>query len=209
MRRTLKIGGGVMCVGLLVWAVPTIRYYYPTWTALRSPLPLSAESVLHETFRVRMSERYSVDLTCHEVGKFKESWKHFLNSKEHPTLDGDISLRLLQDGREVHFVRMQSLQPAAWSAGTAFWSLSRVELPSSGRYELLLTNHTDLSYLQPTSPTVQIYLSEYYHKNVGFWSILGLLVGAPLFLIGFTIFLIGFFRRSTCKTTVTANPQQV
>ncbi len=183
-----------MCAGLLVWGIPTIRYYYPTWTALKVPLPLSAGSVRHDTFRVRTSERYFIDLACQEVGQFKDTWKDFLNWKKHPTLDCDISFRLLHDGREIHSEQLRSLQPASWSAGTAFWSIARVELPSSGRYELWLTNHMDISYLQPTTPTLQIHLSSYYHKDVGSWSTLGLLAGAPVFLIGLVIFVIGFFR---------------
>jgi len=194
MRCSLKVGFSVMSVGLLLWAIPTFRYYYPTWTALKSPLPVAPGGVLRETFRVHTSERYSIDLVCREVGQFKEAWKDFLNSQKHPTLDCDISLRLLHDGREICSERLRSLRPASYSGTTAFWAMARVELPSSGRYDLVLTNHTDISYLRPTTPMVQVYLDAYYHKEVGTWSALGLFAGAPVFLLGLGIFIRGLLK---------------
>ena len=194
MRRTSKIGLSLMCAGVLVWGIPTARYYYPTWNALKAPLPLTTGAVRHDTFSVRTSERYNIDLACQEVGQFKEAWKDFLNWKTPPAIACDISLKLLHDGTEIHSDRLRSLRPASWSAGTAFWHMARVELPSSGVYELWLTNHTDISYLQPTTPTLQVYLSGYYHKNVGTWSALGLFAGAPIFLVGLIVFVISLFR---------------
>lgn len=196
MRLTFKIGLSVMCVGLLVWAVPTIRYYYPTWNALAVPLPLSVGGTRHDTFSVRTSERYSIHLACQEVGQFKEKWKNFLNWKEYPTLDCDISLRLLHDGRDIYSERLQSLHPGSWSAGTAFWSIKWITLPSAGRYELFLTNHTDLSYLQPTSPTLRIHLDGFFHKEAGTTAALGRLVGGFVFVIGLVIFVTGLFRKT-------------
>ena len=197
MRRTFKVGFGLMCAGLLVWGIPTIRNIYPTQIALTAPLPLLAGGVLHEKFDVLTSERYSIDLACQEVGQFKEAWKDFLNWKQHPTLDCDITLRLLHDGQEIHSEHLHSLEPASWSAGTAFWSMARLELPSSGRYELLVTNHSDISNLQPTAPTIRVQLNGYDMKNRGLSSLLGLALGAPMLLIGLLMCVRGFFRSAS------------
>ena len=198
MPKTIKVRLRMMVVGLLIWGFPAFLYYYPTWFPLKAPFPLAAGGTLHETFSVRTSEHYAVELACNAVGQFQETWQDFLNWKHYPTLDCDISLRLLHEGQEIHSARLSSLRPGHQSAGTFFWLMEFVDLPASGRCELLITNYTDISYLRPTAPTLQIKLFDLpvRHKGLGFWCSIGILIGGPVFLIGLVRFIISCFRLS-------------
>ena len=191
MNKASIIGMAMMGIGLLVWGVPALYLHYPIPVPLDSPLPLLPGASLNQAFKVRGSQNYFVFVKCREVGEFKELWKNYMNPKEPPTIPCDIGLHVLRNGREIHSEHLRSLTPGMTSAGVDYWMLTGLRLPSSNMYELRLTNGTDLTYLQPTEPTVQIELSPAFFKNGMINASIGFLAGAMLFLIGLTKFIIG------------------
>jgi hypothetical protein len=191
MTRSSKIGLAVMGVGLFVWVTPILYYRYQIRVPFSTALPLSGGASLREQFTVRGSQKYEVLLRCAEVGEFREKWTNFLNWKEYPKIPCQISLRILQSGREIHSVQLTSLEPAALSGDQAFWSLGPLASLPSGKLELQLTNATDLTYLASTQPTVQIRVTGMFTENQIFDELLGCATGGAIFLGGIAVFIVG------------------
>jgi hypothetical protein len=173
--------------GLFVWLGPMLYYRYQSTMPLSVALPLSRGGSLREEFTVRGSRKYEVLLRCTEVGEFKEKWTNFLNSNEHPTIPCQISLRVVQDGREVHSTRFTSLEPEGLSGDDVFWSLGPLASLPSGRQEFQLTNAKDLTFLAATQPTVQIRVSLVFTKNRIFNELLSFILGIVILLCGILV----------------------
>ncbi|OYU74081.1 MAG: hypothetical protein CFE32_18930 [Alphaproteobacteria bacterium PA3] len=75
------------------------------------------------------------------------------------------------------------------------WHLAYVDLPESGHYELELTNHSDLSHLQITQPTIEMSLGSGFYKDGSITVFLALVFGGFIFVIGLVCFLVGVWPR--------------
>jgi hypothetical protein len=193
MTRASKISLGIMAVGVFVWGAPALYYRYPIQEPLSVAVPLSKGASLREQFTVRGSRNYEVLLRCTEVGEFREKWTNFLNWKEHPTIPCQITVRVLRDGHEVHAAHLSSLEPAMQSGDQVFWSLGPLASLTSGRHELQLTNGTDLTYLAPTQPTMQIRVTGVFLVNWMLTELLGGVAGGALLICGIGVFIVGLF----------------
>ncbi|MHA3772954.1 hypothetical protein ACXR0O_15575 [Verrucomicrobiota bacterium sgz303538] len=181
----IKFSAILMCVGLLAAGVPLLRYYLPTHMPLATPFPIAAGSTLDRTFTVRSSENYRVYVRTRAVGPLENAW----DSGREKSLPAQLHLRISRADREIISRDFDSLALATYTPGTKRlgdeeleWAITSVDLPTTGRYRIELVNATDLGYLSVTQPTLLLRLL--YMKDRAGESLIGLIVGLPIFLFG-------------------------
>lgn len=184
----IKFSAILMWVGLLAVGVPLLRYYLPTHMPLATPFPIAAGSTLDRTFTVRSSEHYLVYVRTRAVGPLDNAW----DSGREKSLPAQLHLRISRADREIISRDFDSLKLATYTPGTKRlgdeeleWAITSVDLPTAGRYRIELVNATDLGDLSVTQPTLLLRLHALYLKDRAGESMIGLIVGLPIFLLGF------------------------
>ena len=177
-----------MAAGVLIGGIPMIQYYYLTQKLVSEPLPLGAGASLKRSFVAPARERYFADVVCDSVGPFTNTWKS--NSAQFPC---DIALRISHDGEIIHSERVSTLPLGIVHSGATkiTWQLAAIDLPSRGRYDLELSNATDLAQIQITQPQLELKVRSVVHKDRLIFRDIGLACGTPVFLIGLGVFFSG------------------
>jgi hypothetical protein len=200
MRTLAKSGLLLIAVGLAVYAVPVVRYGYPTHVPLRSPFRTDPGAVFRQDFTVRTAEAYSLDLGCRDVAPLDYSLSDFLSSgPSQPRIPCNISVRLSRRGTMIQSEHLDALRPASYCNGTGYWHLAYVRLPSAGQYTLEITNRSDLSSLDSTGPVVTMDIGGPFYENAIYSKLLGLIIGAPIGLLGVVLFFVGLKRANRAE----------
>ena len=69
--------------------------------------------------------------------------------------------------------------------------MAYVHLPSAGRYTLEITNRSDLTSIAPSGPVVDMDIGGVFYENATFSKLFGLVVGAPVGVLGIVLFALG------------------
>ena len=206
MRTPAKSGLVLIAIGAAAYAWPVLRYGYPTHVPLSSSFPTEPGAVFSEDFSVRTAERYSLDLGCRDVAPLDYSLPDFLSSgPSQPRLPCDISIRLSRQGTVIQSEHLDALRPASYCNGTGYWHLAYVHLPSAGQYTLEITNRSDLSSLKETGPVVRMDIGGAFYENAIYSRLFGLILGAPIGLLGIVLFCLGLKRANPAEPCAAPN----
>jgi len=206
MRTLAKSGLLLIVIGAAVYALPVIRYGYPTHVPLRSPFRTEPGTIFRQDFTVRTAEGYSLDLGCRDVAPLNYSLSDFLSSgPSEPRIPCDISVGLSRRGTVIQSEHLDTLRPASYCNGTGYWHLAYVRIPSAGQYTLEITNRSDLTSLAGTGPVVRMDIGGPFYENAIFSKLFGLIIGAPIGLLGVVLFLLGLKRANPAEPCATPN----
>ncbi|MBI1177767.1 hypothetical protein GC207_10050 [bacterium] len=194
MRALAKSGLLLIAIGTAIYALPVIRFGYPTHVPLRSPFLTDSGAAFRQDFTVRTAQAYSLDLGCRDVAPLDHS---------QPRIPCDISVRLLKRGAVIQSEHLDVLRPESHSNGTGYWHLAYVHLPSAGQYALEITNRSNLSSLDGTGTVVRMDIGGAFYETALYSKLFGLIIGAPIGSVGFVLFFIGLKRAdpAECATT--------
>jgi hypothetical protein len=206
MRTLAKWGLLLMVIGTAVYALPVVRYGYPTHVPVRSPFRTDPGAVFHQDFTVRTAEAYSLDLGCRDVAPLDYSLSDFLSSgPSQPRLPCDISVRLSRGGTVIQSEHLEALRPASYCNGIGYWHLAYVRLPSAGQYTLEIRNRSDLTWLEGTGPMVRMDIGGPFYENAIYSKLFGLIVGAPIGLLGVVLFFLELKRAAPAELCAAPN----
>ena len=192
MRKLAKTGLVLVVIGAAAYGLPVLRYNYPTHVPLRVPFRVEAGAVFRHDFAVRTSESYALTLGCGDVPPLNYSLSDFVGGGSNgPRIACDIALRLSRGQEVIHSEHLSVLRPSSFCNGTGYWRLAYVHLPSAGRYTLEITNRSDLTSIAPSGPVVDMDIGGVFYENGTFSKLFGLVVGAPVGVLGIVLFALG------------------
>jgi hypothetical protein len=206
MRKLAKAGLVLVTIGAAAYGLPVLRYDYPTHVPLRAPFRIETGAVFRHDFTVRTSENYGLTIGCRDVAPLNYSLSDFVGGGSNsPRIPCDIALRLLRGGEVIQSEHLDVLRPAHFCNGTSYWHLAYVHLPSAGRYTLEITNRSDLGSLAPTEPVVDMDVGGFFYENAIFSKLFGLIIGAPVVLLGMALFFCGLRRGAGAEPNAPPN----
>jgi hypothetical protein len=206
VRILAKSGLVLIAIGAAVYAVPVVRYGYPTHVPLNTPFRTEPGALFRQDFTARTAETHSLDLGCRDVAPLDYSLSDFLSSgPSQPRIPCDISIQLSRQGAVIQSEHLDALRPASFCDGTGYWHLAYVHLPAAGQYTLEITNRSDLTCLAQTGPVVKMDIGGMFYENAIFSKLFGLIVGAPIGLLGVVLFFLGLRRADPAEPSAAPN----
>ena len=189
IRMKIKVSVVAMLAGVLIVGIPMWRCSFPTFEPLTAPLPLTAGSMLDQTFTTRTATNYSLFVVTRAIGPLKDSEPHSNSNgwdAGHPSsLPADLHVRISRAGHEIISRDFGALHLASYSSNHKLeWLIDRVSIPSAGRYRIELLNRTDLGDLKETEPILVLRRNTLEVKDRCIQSSIALVIGLPIFLLG-------------------------
>jgi hypothetical protein len=142
-RVRVLLGLGLIAASSVGWLLGERHYRKTSYFPVEKAFDGKRDSELREEFKVNLSQSYSVRLVLDKTHAVSE------------TLQCNIHAKILRDGDVVWDKTLDRIDLAASSNEDLRYGLGWVDL-SSGTYELVVTNQSDLSYLEPLNPRMNV-----------------------------------------------------
>lgn len=161
MRRIhimTKIGLVILGLTLTAWLLLSQWASRKSLDPISVPLQTSAGAHFGKTVDISSTEHYYMDVLCLAVGPLDSKGEIDIE-KQYESIPCNMYIKLAKEGETIFERRVGFLDRAVLWQGKVRYYLLDMGIDKSGLYELSVDNLTDLSFLNPTEPHLEVRIS--------------------------------------------------